>query len=155
MTEEVRTVSSTGGEKGQKEARYSLIPPEALELVAIHYGRGAKKYAEHNWRKGYDWSLSYDAMMRHLQAFWMGEDIDEETGSPHLAAVVFHANTLMVFGKDFPQFDNRFATLLKKAHPESDILTNRTVQDIMVNDKILPAEIYRTAAHHGLQNLSQ
>lgn len=115
MTEEVRSVSATGGEKGVKEARYSLIPAEALELIAIHYGRGAKKYAEHNWRKGYEWSKSYDALQRHLAAWLMGEDIDEETGSPHLAAAAFHINTLLVFGKEFPEFDDRFATLIRRA----------------------------------------
>jgi len=84
---EVRTTSSTGGEKGMKDERHSLIPTEALAAVARHYGIGARKYADHNWRRGYEWSKSYDALQRHAQAFWGGEDIDEETGSPHMAAV--------------------------------------------------------------------
>lgn len=105
---EVRTVSSTGGEKGVKEERYDLLPWEALAKVARHYGVGAQKYAAHNWRRGYEWSKSYAALMRHLTAFWSGEDIDEETGSPHMAAVVFHALALLTFMDEQPDFDDRY-----------------------------------------------
>lgn len=105
---EVRSVSSTGGQKGVKRARFDLIPAEALAIVAEHYGRGAEKYEVHNWRKGFEWSKSYAAMQRHLHAFWSGEDIDPETGSPHLAAVVFHALTLLTFMQEQQQFDDRY-----------------------------------------------
>lgn len=107
---EVRSVSSTGGEKGVKLERYDLIPPEALEELARHYGRGAQKYEDDNWRRGYEWSKSYSALMRHLQAFWQGEDVDEETGSYHLTAVAWHAFTMLVFLGDqerYGGFDDR------------------------------------------------
>lgn len=48
-----------------------------------------------NWRRGYDWSLSFAAMQRHSWQFWNGEDIDPETGSPHLAAVAWHALAML------------------------------------------------------------
>lgn len=108
MTEEVRTTSETGGEKGVKEARYDLIPVEALEQVAVLYGRGAAKYAEHNWRRGYEWSKSYAALQRHANAFWRGEDVDAEMRLPHLASVVFHALALMTFMEEQKGFDDRF-----------------------------------------------
>jgi hypothetical protein len=105
---EVREVNEeTGAAKGQKLARYDLIPQEALWMVAELYGIGAKKYDENNWRKGYKWSLSHAALSRHLALFWMGEDIDPETELPHLAAVVFHALALMTFMKEHPELDNR------------------------------------------------
>lgn len=105
---EVRTVSSTGGEKGTKEERFDLLPWEAIAKVARHYGKGAEKYDDHNWRRGYEWSKSYAALMRHLTAFWSGEDIDEETGSPHMAAVVFHSLTLLTFMDEQREFDDRY-----------------------------------------------
>ena len=105
---EVRTVSTTGGEKGVKEIAFDLLPVEALEEVARLYGRGAAKYSAHNWRKGYEWSKSYAAMMRHATQFWRGEDHDPEMGTPHLASVCFHAMALLVFMKEQPQFDDRF-----------------------------------------------
>ena len=108
---EVRTTSSTGGEKGMKPERYDLIPVEALASVARLYGEGTKKYSEHNWRKGYEWSKSYAALNRHLAEFWKGVDIDPETGQPHLAAVVFHAFTLLTFMEEQPEFDDRYSTI--------------------------------------------
>lgn len=105
---EVRTTSSTGGQKGVKPERYGLIPIGPLATVARLYGFGANKYESHNWRKGYEWSKSYDALSRHLTQFWNGEDIDEETGLPHMAAVVFHAFALLEFMERFPEFDDRY-----------------------------------------------
>lgn len=105
---EVRVTSSTGGQKGTKPARFDLLPPRALTTVAELYGKGAEKYDDHNWRKGYDWSLSFAAMMRHAWAFWGGEDIDPETGLPHMASVAFHALGLLEFMVEQPEFDDRF-----------------------------------------------
>lgn len=108
VTAEVRvTDPETGGEKGQKLARFDLIPAGALWQLAEHYGRGAQKYADDNWRRGYSWRLSFAAMMRHAWAFWRGEDIDDETGSPHLVAVAWHALTLLTFADEQLGTDDR------------------------------------------------
>ncbi len=109
MTEEVRTVDpDTGAEKGAKLARHSLIPQQALTEIAEHYGRGSAKYADHNWRKGYNWSLSYDALCRHLSAFWDGEDFDPELGNKHIIAVAWHAIALATFMDEHPEKDDRY-----------------------------------------------
>lgn len=104
---EHRTISSTGGEKGVKLARFDLIPATPLWEVAEHYGRGAGKYADRNWELGYEWSKSFQSLQRHAWAFWGGETIDPETGSPHMAAVVFHALALLEFAAKHPEFDDR------------------------------------------------
>ena len=109
---EIRSVSSTGGEKGTKDEAFHLLPPEALAKVSRHYGIGAQKYDDHNWRRGYEGSKSYAAMQRHANAFWSGEDIDAETGSPHMAAVAFHALTLLVFMDEHRDFDDRYKPAL-------------------------------------------
>lgn len=102
------TDPNTGGQKGSKLARFDLIPAKALWKVAELYGRGAQKYAEHNWRKGYAWSLSIAALERHLALFKEGEVNDSETGCPHLASVVFHALALLTFAEEHPELDDRF-----------------------------------------------
>lgn len=112
---EVRSVSRTGGEKGVKPERYDLLPVEALDVMARLYGFGAQKYAAHNWRKGYDWSKSYAALMRHATRFWAGEDFDEETGLPHLAGAAFHCFTLIVFMEEHPEFDDRYRRDVQEA----------------------------------------
>lgn len=108
-SDEVRVVDpDTGGAKGQKLARFDLIPAGPLTHVAEHYGKGAAKYGEdRNWEKGYAWSLSFGALMRHAWAFWNREDIDPDTQSHHMAAVVFHALALMQFGETHPGKDDR------------------------------------------------
>lgn len=110
-SEEVRMTSSTGGQKGGKPERHDLIPTGPLRMLAAHYGKGAAKYervnGRDNWRNGYEWSLSYAAMQRHLTAFWSGEDNDPETGSPHLVAVAWHCFTLLDFMQHYPEFDDR------------------------------------------------
>lgn len=105
---EVRiTNPTTGGEKGQKLARYDLIPANPLRQLAEHYGKGARKYSERNWERGYDWSLNFAALMRHAWAWWDREDVDEETGSNHMVAVVWHAFALLEFHNTHPELDDR------------------------------------------------
>ncbi|HTN57913.1 MAG TPA: dATP/dGTP diphosphohydrolase domain-containing protein [Protaetiibacter sp.] len=133
---EVRVTASTGASKGQKLARFDLIPSGPLRLLAEHYGRGAEKYPRvgdvDNWRLGYPYSSSIAALHRHLNAFTAGEDIDEETGSPHLVSVAWHAFTLLEYMRvpGFAEvFDDRQDTKLAPpgATPQSvrDAITAR------------------------------
>lgn len=108
---EVMTTSSTGGQKAGNDIRMSLLPVRELLEVAELYGKGAKKYSDHNWAKGYEWSKSYDAMNRHAMEWWAGNEFDDGeggTGQEHLDCVIFHALTLKYFRKHFPEFDDRF-----------------------------------------------
>ena len=92
---EIIKISGTGGKKGDKLARFDLIPPRALWELAEVFGRGAEKYKDaYNWMKGYDWSLSFAAMMRHAQQFWYGQNRSDD-GNHHLACVAWHALVLL------------------------------------------------------------
>ena len=108
-TETRVTNEQTGGAKGQKAARYDLIPVEALNEVAKLYGYGATKYEPSNWRRGYDFSLSYAALQRHLNAWWGGEDSDPESGLSHLAAATFHCFALFTLRQEHPELDDRWS----------------------------------------------
>lgn len=120
-TNEVRTVSSTGGAKGSKSERFDLIPVEPLTWLARQYAIGAAKYGDpYNYRKGYPWSLSYAALQRHANAFWRGEDWDDETGQPHLAAVAWHAFALLTFVDEHPEFDDRYVPARYDDEPTFD-----------------------------------
>ena len=101
MDNEKRVVNpTTGGEKGSKDAQLGWAPPEAMLELARVYGHGAEKYAPHNYRKGYAWSLSYNALLRHLFAFLGGEDYDRESGLQHMAHAAWHCLTLTQFLRD-------------------------------------------------------
>ena len=111
---EVRTVSATGGEKGVKPERYDLIPKPALDALGRIYHYGAQKYDDHNWRRGYEWSKSYAAAMRHLTSFWNGETNDPESGLPHVAHAMFHMAALLTWQAEDGeggQFDDRYKAL--------------------------------------------
>jgi hypothetical protein len=95
--EEISTDPVTGGKKGVKLQRFSLIPTDFLWALATHYGLGAKKYADRNWELGYAWSKSEDATERHYKLWKSGEKVDEETGSHHLIAAIWHLVALYVF----------------------------------------------------------
>lgn len=96
--DEVRVVDPvSGGVKASKEARFDLLPPEAMWELSCHYGRGARKYESRNWEKGYKWGLTVAAMLRHLYQFLRGERYDEETGTHHIICVMWHAAALYTF----------------------------------------------------------
>lgn len=70
-----------------------LISTAFLWGIATIMTAGAKKYGEHNWRKGMAWSRPFNALMRHLTAWWGGENKDGETGKSHL----WHAACELMF----------------------------------------------------------
>lgn len=73
--------------------RWSLLPIRAIEEIIKVLMKGAEKYDADNWRKGTDWSRYYDALNRHIKAFWEGEENDPEWGLSHLA----HAGCCLLF----------------------------------------------------------
>jgi len=103
---EVKVVNATGGAKGAKPARFDLVPPQVEWELAEHFAKGAAKYGDRNWELGVDWSLNYAAMRRHLNAWWAGEDLDEE-GNKHLLAVMWHCAALLTFAETHPELDDR------------------------------------------------
>lgn len=69
------------------KARLSLVPTSMTYYTGMGLTYGEIKYNTHNWRKGFKWSSLIDSLMRHLEAFKEGEDIDAESGLPHLAMI--------------------------------------------------------------------
>lgn len=113
------TNEKTGGQKGAKPVQYSLMPWKALDHVALVLHYGSEKYSAHNWRRGFDWSLAFDAAMRHLKAFWEeGEDLDPEDNEPHLAHAIVDLLFLLTFLLDEERYgalDDRPGTLERRA----------------------------------------
>ena len=91
----------TGGKKELKADRYDLMPPRALEYVALVYGLSCKdhggKYDARNWEKGYPWGWSFRALFKHAFMALRGEWLDPESGLPHLAHACWHCLTIMTY----------------------------------------------------------
>lgn len=63
--------------------------------LSVRYGisRPQNQIGERNWERGMAWSRPFSALMRHMWAWWRGEDFDPETGYSHLA----HAACCILF----------------------------------------------------------
>lgn len=73
--------------------RMDLLPPEMLVGISQVLTYGANKYSANNWANGAEWGRYYGAMMRHMVAWWSGEDFDDESGLSHL----HHAGCCLAF----------------------------------------------------------
>lgn len=108
---EIRTTSTTGGEKGVKPQAYNLISPVAITELAKMFAAGTKsKYRPRNWERKYSWSNSFAALQRHVNLFWSGESIDIEMQMNHMSSVAWHATVLTNFYYSGPEFDDRPTT---------------------------------------------
>jgi hypothetical protein len=87
-----RRVFKTGSQRDVREGkgRYDLLPPECIKRLADLYERGARKYGDHNWKKGQPLSSTLDSLLRHAFLYSAGGREED-----HLAAVAWNAFTLM------------------------------------------------------------
>ena len=71
---------------GSDKVPMHLWPKTATTLGTMALLEGALKYGRSNWRAvGIRASIYYDAVDRHMSAWFEGEDIDPDSGLPHLA----------------------------------------------------------------------
>lgn len=90
------------------KAPIGLIPYESLIGTAEVLAFGAKKYAAHNWRGGFEWQRLIDAALRHLLAFNAGQDTDPESGLSHADHAACCIAFLQAHIKSGLGTDNRF-----------------------------------------------
>lgn len=78
--------------------RLELLPWEALEGIGAVMTHGATKYDDDNWRKpDASWRRYLGSLTRHLSAFAQGEDIDPDSGLPHIDHIATNAVFLATF----------------------------------------------------------
>ena len=71
---------------GDLKVPLQLVPSVATAYMAMGLKEGARKYGPFNWRETNVEAMTYvGATLRHIAAFVDGEDIDPESGNPHLA----------------------------------------------------------------------
>lgn len=92
----------------QEKPMVDLLEPEWLEGVAKVLTFGANKYAAHNWRKGIKFSRLIAALFRHLLAIINGEDVDRESGLPHVHHLSCCAMFLSWHMAHKPELDDRW-----------------------------------------------
>lgn len=93
---------------GVKKTPLHLVPTVGIEEEAWAFQCGADKYGAYNWReKTISATVYYAAMLRHLHAWFNGEDLDPESGRSHLAHVRACANMILDGAKFGKLNDNR------------------------------------------------
>ena len=60
-----------------------------------------------NWTGGYPWSHSVDALYRHLLSWQQGNNLDDESGLPHLAHAAWHCLALLAYQQHDAGVDTR------------------------------------------------
>jgi hypothetical protein len=67
------------------KGRYDLIPPEAIEAIALQMEAGAAKYQARNWEKGIPVSRFIDSGLRHTFRYLEGR-----TDEDHLVSALWN-----------------------------------------------------------------
>jgi len=78
------TQETVGRKNDAGKIRMDLLPPDAAMAIAAVFTYGAAKYEDWNWAKGMKASRVVAAMDRHMAAWNCGEELDVESGMPHL-----------------------------------------------------------------------
>lgn len=94
----------------KQKVALGLLPLEVLAPVAQVFEFGAAKYGEFDWYydgKNTEWIRTFSSIQRHLFAWHNGEDIDPDSGLPHLAHATSQLMILMSHVDNHPKMDNR------------------------------------------------
>lgn len=116
----LRQAQVTGGVKDNRgKPRLDLIPTKPLMAMGEVLDFGTRKYKPHNWRLGLKWGDTLASAQRHILAFLDGEDLDPETGKPHLA----HALCQVTFATEYyltgTGIDDRWSSMPESAKAEA------------------------------------
>lgn len=97
---------------------------ECLTIIKSFYERHSHSFSIHrlklygdkfiivgtgdrNWERGIKWSRVFGATLRHLFAYWLGQDHDPETGLPHIDHALCNVGFLAEYFQTRKEFDDR------------------------------------------------
>jgi hypothetical protein len=138
---------------GVRKAPMSAVPANVLAELGVAMLEGAAKYGRHNYRAvGVRASVYYDAALRHLFAWWEGEDIDPDSGVSHITKMLSTLVVLrdaMLNGKleddrppvpaaFYPELNTRAAAILDVPRETPHHYTEKELQDGYVHTNAEP-----------------
>lgn len=89
------------------KSKWSLVDLNSLEPMVKVLMYGAEKYSPNNWRKGLKVTEIYESMFRHLIQLMGGEDIDSESGLPHIGHIQCNAMFMAYMLENREDMDDR------------------------------------------------
>lgn len=117
--------------QGLKKIPYHLFPMTAIAVGALQMLDGAGKYGRENYRnEAVKASIYYDAIIRHANDWFSGEDRQTDNGLRHLGGVLASAAILVdavANGKliDDRNYVNGYGTLALELNTETIRLTEK------------------------------
>ncbi len=85
-----------------------MLPWEAVEGISKAFMFGADKYGRYNYLGGMEWCRIAGGILRHVYKWLAGEDLDPESGLPHLDHAGAGVCMLIVYTKRGLGKDNRY-----------------------------------------------
>lgn len=102
-----RPVTGLRANTGKPELSMMLEAAKAVEGLSRVLMYGRDKYSRGNWLGGLGHMSIVDCLMRHLTAYVSGENLDEESGLPHVDHVLANALFLSQMTKTRHDLDDR------------------------------------------------
>lgn len=98
----------------ENKPRASLNPDDLIiEFLTPAYEEGLIKYSRESWRGGFEVSVMFDALKRHITKFYYeGEDFDPDSralgvNKHHLGGAMFCILSILQTLKTRPELDDR------------------------------------------------
>lgn len=93
--------------KGKPQLSYVMEFPNAVKGVSLVAEFGAIKYARNNYKSGLKHVEIIDSLLRHMSDYMAGEDVDPESGLPHVFHIAWNGLALAEMTKLHPELDWR------------------------------------------------
>lgn len=144
----------SGARRNAGKVSLSLVPLHLLAGCARVFMGGKLKYAEWNWAKGMRWSTCFDCMMRHLFKWWfLGEEIDPESGEHHLDHVFCNLFMLRHYVDNYREGDDRPPAHVEFANSMEDFSKPFDAEEYLArNPSFTPREVDPAGKHFRESN---
>lgn len=106
-------VNEAGSKFDQGKPRIELIPTEAIDQMAYALMFGARKYDDHNFKKGLRHTRVAGSVLRHIFEWLAGSDKDKESGLHPLAHAAAGLCILLYQIAHKPELDDRYKKEVK------------------------------------------
>lgn len=141
---------SEGRKDDEGKLRWDLLPLNLIEKVVEVYTFGVTKYEANTWQNLKDgYNRCKAAMFRHLVAHERGETVDDESGLPALAHMVWNAIAMMHFAMK----DKKITCDIKCEDKASPLLNE--LQQYAVNVSLSHGDECGERGVNGLPRLGQ
>lgn len=84
------------------------ITAAVASVFMVNSKKYGGKYDNNNWRLGMDWSKVLNPLKRHIARWESGEELDAESGMPHLYHAAANIAILIEYAKTYKEGDDRY-----------------------------------------------